>query len=162
MNFHPIKKVLQSLITTLKPLTLDEFTSPIKSLSNATIGEHTRHIIELFQCVLIAYNEGIVNYDDRKRNQLMQNNLDTALEQLQILCESIEKDNIPLKLKTSESQNNEFIETNYYREILYNFEHCIHHQALIKVGLLALNKTPNSHEFGVAPSTIAYKKICAQ
>jgi hypothetical protein len=28
------------------------------------------------------------------------------------------------------------IDSNYFRELLYNLEHCIHHQALIKVVVL--------------------------
>lgn len=55
-----------------------------------------------------------------------------------------------------------FIETNYFREVLYNLEHCIHHQALIKVALLNFNYIQISETFGIAPSTIEFRKICAQ
>lgn len=162
MNIQPIKKVLHSLIATIQPLSNDDFTRPINVLSHATIGEHTRHIIELFQCLTSAYSKGILNYDDRERNQLMQNNVHVAVQQLEALSLSIEQENKCLALTNSLSDSREIIETNYYRELLYNFEHCIHHQALIKVGLLALNKMPDSEDFGVAPSTLAYRKACAQ
>ena len=162
MDIQPIKKVLYSLIATIQTLSNDDFTMPINALSQATIGEHTRHIIELFQCLTTAYPTGILNYEDRKRNHLMQNNIDVAIEQLEILCLCIEQENKSLALTNSLSDSRETIETNYYRELLYNFEHCIHHQALIKVGLFSLNKMPNSEDFGIAPSTLAYKKACAQ
>ncbi len=52
------------------------------------------------------------------------------------------------------------IPTNFYREMVYNIEHCIHHQALIKV---ALNEMEANHlinkNFGIAPSTIQYREI---
>jgi hypothetical protein len=44
--------------------------------------------------------------------------------------------------------------------MVYNIEHCIHHQALIKV---ALNEMEANHlinkNFGIAPSTIQYRKF---
>jgi hypothetical protein len=162
MNFQPTKIILNSLIETLKLFTPQEFTLPISPLSNATIGEHTRHIIELYQCLLMSYANGNLNYDNRERNKVIENNIDIAIEHLTKLCDTIEKDNKKLELTDNNPEFSESIETNYFREVVYNFEHCIHHQALIKVGLLALNKMPNSTDFGVAPSTLAYKKACVQ
>ena len=54
------------------------------------------------------------------------------------------------------------IESNYYREVLYNLEHCIHHQALIKVALLSIKNINIADGFGVAPSTLQYRQECAQ
>jgi hypothetical protein len=54
------------------------------------------------------------------------------------------------------------ISTNYFREVAYNIEHTIHHMALIRVGI---NETTNillPENFGVASSTIKYRKQCAQ
>ena len=54
------------------------------------------------------------------------------------------------------------IESNYYRELMYNIEHCIHHQAIIKIALLHLGKTEIVENFGIAKSTIEYRRQCAQ
>jgi RNA-binding protein YhbY len=54
------------------------------------------------------------------------------------------------------------IESNYTRELLYNLEHSIHHQALIKVAILQNNSIIIDENFGVAHSTIEYRKKCAQ
>ena len=54
------------------------------------------------------------------------------------------------------------IESNYTRELLYNLEHCVHHQALIKVAILQWNHLQIDENFGVARSTIEYRKQCAQ
>ena len=54
------------------------------------------------------------------------------------------------------------IESNYNRELLYNLEHCIHHQALIKVAIIQSATIEIDENFGVARSTIEYRKQCAQ
>jgi hypothetical protein len=54
------------------------------------------------------------------------------------------------------------IESNYQRELLYNLEHCIHHQAMIKVAIIQSSLVAIDENFGVARSTIEYKKQCAQ
>lgn len=54
------------------------------------------------------------------------------------------------------------IESNYFRELLYNLEHCIHHQALIKVAVLQLDYLQIDPDFGVARSTLEYRKQCVQ
>jgi hypothetical protein len=52
-------------------------------------------------------------------------------------------------------------ESNYFRELLYNLEHCIHHQALIKVAILQC-ETVTIDNFGVDQTTIEYRNQCAQ
>ncbi len=53
-------------------------------------------------------------------------------------------------------------ESSYQRELLYNLEHSIHHQALIKVALLEIQHDLVDENFGVAQSTIEYRKKCVQ
>ena len=54
------------------------------------------------------------------------------------------------------------IETNYYREVAYNLEHTIHHMALIRVGITEISNIQLPDDFGVASSTVKYRKQCAQ
>ena len=54
------------------------------------------------------------------------------------------------------------VKTNYFRELLYNLEHSIHHQALIKVAVLKNKNIQLCPEFGIAKSTIEYRTQCAQ
>jgi hypothetical protein len=52
--------------------------------------------------------------------------------------------------------------TNYYREIAYNLEHTIHHMALIRTGIREVSNIRVPEDFGVAVSTLKYRKQCAQ
>jgi len=54
------------------------------------------------------------------------------------------------------------IPSNYYRELAYNLEHTIHHMALIRVGVNEVSSIELPVEFGVAYSTVKYRKQCAQ
>jgi hypothetical protein len=45
---------------------------------------------------------------------------------------------------------------------MYNLEHLIHHEALIKVAITSMTEVAIPESFGVAPSTLQYRKECAQ
>ncbi len=156
-----IHKTLHELIDLLNQLTDQVYTTPCRELSNATIGEHTRHCIELFQCLLSQYELGVINYDKRQRDLAIQSQTEVAKTALLSLLDQLDKPNIDLVLEQDYDGNRIQITTTYQRELLYNLDHCVHHQALIKVALLSstVQIDPN---FGVARSTIAYRQQCAQ
>lgn len=145
---------LASVISRIHP---DDYTRPCDALSNSTIGQHTRHIIELFQCLQNQYETGTINYDLRERNKVIENDATFAC-----LCIDGIKSRLdmPDKILVLEGEQGS-VNTNYFRELLYNLEHCIHHQALLKVAFNAFNCAEVSDEFGVAPSTIKYRKQSA-
>ena len=140
----------------------DSYSKPVISLSGATIGQHTRHIIELYQCLLEGYESGMVNYDKRKRDRLLEVNSNKAFSALHLIKEKLEQENKDLQLEFEIDDKSMRLHSNYYREVYYNLEHCIHHQALIKVALLELKIKELPDQFGVAPSTIQYRKQCVQ
>ena len=162
MLLSSLHKTLDELVSLVNQLSNDDFISPCKGLSNATIGEHTRHIIEMFQCLGNQYENGIVNYDKRNRDKRIQTNTDFALRCITDIKNQLEKENKILVLQQSVDGEEVRIESNYFRELLYNLEHCIHHQALIKVAVLQLDYLQIDPDFGVARSTLEYRKQCAQ
>lgn len=162
MLIPSLNKALNELVSLLNQLSNDDFTSPCKGLSNSTIGEHTRHIIEMFQCLEKQYESGVVNYDKRNRDYRIQTNTDFALQCIVDIKNQLMKENKLLVLQQIVDCEELNIETNYFRELLYNLEHCIHHQALIKVAVLQLEHLEVDENFGVARSTIEYRKQCAQ
>ncbi len=157
-----IQNTLNELSNLVRQLSDDEYTCPCQGLSNATIGEHTRHIIEMFQCLENHYESGVVNYDLRQRNYQIQTDTSFANECILTIKNQLEKPNKTLHLQQTVDGENFLFESNYHRELLYNLEHCIHHQALIKVAILQNDKITVDENFGVARSTIEYRKQCAQ
>lgn len=157
-----IHKSLESLKDLLEKLPDDQYVRQCPHLSNATIGEHTRHIIEMFQCLGKFYDSGVVNYDKRERNQTIQNKTEFAIKNIDEIQENLNRENKKLQLLQVIENEEIKIESNYFRELLYNLEHCIHHQALIKVAVLQCENIKISEDFGVARSTIEYRNQCVQ
>lgn len=163
MLVTPARKRLQDLIDVLGQLNDDEFTFRFAELGNSTIGEHSRHVIEMFQCLVNGYDTSVVNYERRTRDLQLQTNLRFAIQTLQRISDDIEMPDKPLAVSYISSAEGELmIQSNFYRELLYNLEHCIHHQALIKVGLRHFENVSVSADFGIAASTIEYRSQCAQ
>ena len=162
MLIPSINNSLNELIHLLNQLSQKEYVTPFAELSNATIGEHSRHIIEMFQCLQNQYDLGIVNYDKRKRNVLIQTDINYAIHHILEIKNNLEKENKNIDLLQIIDGEEINIQSNYFRELLYNLEHCIHHQALIKVVILKFKNVNIDKNFGVARSTIEYRKQCAQ
>ena len=153
---------LEQFKTVLLELPNHCYTKPCDSLSGASIGEHTRHIIELYQCLLSGYDSAEVSYDKRQRNKRIEQDVLFAVEQLKNIQKTLERPNKPLvvdyELNGKVSKLNSF----YYREVMYNLEHTIHHLALIKVGIIQFTDLKLPDSFGVAPSTLQYRNQCVQ
>jgi hypothetical protein len=56
-----------------------------------------------------------------------------------------------------ELSTDDAVTTTYFREIVYNTEHTIHHLALIKVALIEMKLAIVDASFGMAYSTIRFK-----
>lgn len=153
------------LADSLNQLTPAEYSQPSKILFNATIGQHVRHILELYICLYNGYETGIVNYEKRKRDIRIETDKDFANELMLMISGNIDKDDKDLLLESNyDEQSTEeiIVGTNYYRELLYNLEHTVHHMALIRVGINEVSSITIPEGFGVATSTIKYRKTCVQ
>lgn len=160
-NLNEIKKVLVQL-------TDNQYDHKAILLSQASIGQHVRHIVEFYQCVLLGLDTKIVNYDNRKRNLLIETDRNFALQIIDEINENlaldiVDEDYILEGNFCSEEGKETQIKTTLFRELAYCLEHSIHHQALIKVGLLELDRLYFIDEtFGLAPATIRHRKLCVQ
>jgi hypothetical protein len=157
-NLNEIKRLLNKL---------NNFQYSHKSsiLSGASIGQHIRHILEFYICLFNGIQTGVVNYDLRERNTMIESNTCHAIQVVQEIINHLSAiktdDNIILEgnfaLTDKETTRTD---SSIFRELIYNLEHSIHHQALIKVGLKELGLEYQIEEnFGVAPATIRFNTI---
>ena len=165
MLTQPIQHVFVQLSETLDQLSNEEYTRSSRIIMNATIGQHVRHIIELFQCLEKGYETGTVNYEKRKRDYRIETEKVLASLLLKDIYKNIDKPNKAITLEAEDYCGDVqvvSIPSNYYRELAYNLEHTIHHMALIRVGVNEVSQVELPDEFGVAYSTIKYRQQCAQ
>ncbi|MEO6316126.1 MAG: hypothetical protein ABIU63_12255 [Chitinophagaceae bacterium] len=160
-----IQNVFVQLTASLQLLNDSQYVYASKILSNATIGQHVRHIIEMFTCLEAGYETAVVNYENRERDIRIETEKEIAIVLLKTIYEQLGKENKPLVLRGAYNDDSSTLidlDTNYYREIAYNLEHTIHHMALIKVGIREVADIEIPAGFGVASSTIKFRNECAQ
>ena len=158
MIFLQLTEQLRSLKELLLQLDKEQYIKKITYLGNASIGGHTRHIIELLKCVTDGYQHCKVDYVNRVRDLSLETNVAIALEELDMLAENIFQPDKQLLLVTDCDATGKAIPviTTFYREIVYNAEHTIHHLALIRVALREMQLSVVDENFGMAYSTIKF------
>lgn len=160
-----VQHVFVQLSQSIEQLTGEEYSRAIPVLSNASIGQHVRHILELFICLEQGYETGVVNYEKRKRDTRIEKEKDFASMLIKNIYDNLGKENKNLLLEAgfSEASDDDIrINSNYYREIAYNLEHTVHHMALIRIGINAIATVSLPESFGVASSTVKYRNQAAK
>lgn len=156
-----VKNVFVQMIDSLHQLTDEQYQHPSVALSNATIGQHVRHVIELFVCLRQGYEPGVVNYEKRKRVIRIETDRQFAIDTLHDIYGDLNKCDKELILHSNYDELTDeliSVRTNYFREIIYNLEHTVHHMALIRVGIKEISSIELPDGFGVASSTIKYRR----
>jgi hypothetical protein len=168
---HRNKKMLQltniQIITQLTDLLNDidsvVYKDALRPLHYSTTGQHVRHITEFYLCLLKGYQSGVVDYDARERNLLIEINKTFTIETLEKVVDDLQtsKADKPLVLKSSFGGDETVeISTSFFRELTYLIEHTIHHLAIIKIGLNEVYpEIQIPKNFGVAHSTIRFKGL---
>ncbi len=156
--------ILSQLNDLVKQVDEKDFARPSVALSNSTIGQHLRHTLEFFLCFESGYEKGLINYDKRAHDKLIETDKFIALSTVSRISDFIQNlnSNRPLKLEVGyDLAADDFItiETNAVRELVYNIEHAVHHMAIMKIGVREVaSYVTLSSDFGIAASTIRYQQ----
>ena len=94
-----VNNVFVQLADTLQQLSKEEYIKTCNTLFNNTIGQHVRHIIELFQCLENGYDVNMVNYEKRPRDLAIETDKDFAEELLQDIYKKLSRPNKELVLE---------------------------------------------------------------
>jgi uncharacterized damage-inducible protein DinB len=161
------KENLLQLKDLLQRIGQDHYTEKSAILSGSTIGQHIRHILEFYLLLVSGSFSGTINYDKRERDKHIEHDPGFAAQTVDRLLVGIDTldSSLRVKFEGDYSKNGAAKKTIFSsvgRELAYCIEHSIHHQAIIKAGLISMGLEHLTDEhFGVAYSTIRYRQ-CAQ
>lgn len=156
-----VQEILDQLEDSIARLTDEQYCQRVDTLSGASIGQHVRHVVEMFVCLKQGYNSGIVNYEKRKRDIAIETSRQKAASMIHQVIGGLHAENKELTIEAGFDENSDELinfPTNYFREIAYNLEHAIHHMALIKIGIHQVSDIQLPEGYGVASSTMKYRK----
>jgi uncharacterized damage-inducible protein DinB len=163
------KENLMQLKELLKRINNENYQKKNEVLSGSSVGQHIRHILEFYLLLVSGSFSGTISYDKRQRDQRIEDSTEFAIETINHLLKGIETLDLNQKVKfegdfTTDGSQDNFTASSVGRELAYCIEHSIHHQAIIKAGLIDMGLPALAGEnFGVAYSTIRYRENqCAQ
>ena len=154
--------ILSQLASLVEQIEDKDFSKPCPSLGNSSIGQHLRHTLEFFLCLQAGYGRGVVNYDKRPHDPIMEKDKSMALAAIHQVKEFIsgKTEDAALVLEVGYEPDREDgikMGTNYFRELTYNIEHAVHHMVIIKIGVKEVAPYVSLPDgFGIAASTIRY------
>ena len=146
------------------------FTQSLEVFSDSSIGSHIRHIHGFYACLIHGAESGVVNYDKRERDLRVETETIYCDENFCSLVPRISELDLQQPVTvlqgmyTSDQAIDSGIASSIGRELIYTFEHAVHHLAIVKMGLrVHFPDFEVDENLGVAPSTIEYRQsVCAQ
>ncbi len=144
------------------------YRKPLTAFSGSSIGQHIRHVIDFYLCLNRGCECGNIDYDTRQRNPLIEKDTDVAIAELKEMSDCIQTLDIYKVVKVNssftdnESEENSQIPSSIGRELMYAYDHALHHLAMIKIGMKQhFPEIVINNDLGVAPSTLKYHKAKA-
>jgi uncharacterized damage-inducible protein DinB len=158
---------LEQGVDLLRTLDDDCYTHTQVPLYPSSIGAHLRHGLEHYMSFLAGVDAGRIDYDARKRDLRIATSRAYATETSQGIIEGLKQ--LPLEDRSllvkmdcdqqTEEEEVPWSVSSVKRDLQYLQAHTIHHYALIALILRLQGHEPGA-DFGVAPSTLRYRKQC--
>ena len=158
-----VREVLEQGLVFLGRLSNEVYARPLGGVFTGSLGAHYRHILEHFLCLIEGIRTGEVNYDQRRRDPL----LETSFMQARLVTEKLMDEFCDLSPDSLQQEclvsyrvgygdgGEEAVPSNVAREIMFCVGHAIHHYAILKL-LCAGAGIDLPYEFGIAPSTLKH------
>jgi uncharacterized damage-inducible protein DinB len=135
------------------------------SQGSSSIGAHIRHIFDRFHCLFAGLADASIDYDARKRDSEIEENVEAAMFALESIARRVEQlrqlpfSNELIGVRESVLSSGPAVEitSTLERELMGLVTHSIHHLAIIALLAKSFGHQMDS-DFGKAPSTIVYER----
>ncbi len=134
---------------------------------NATIGQHVRHALDHFAAACKGCACGLIDYDHRNRDTLIERDRAAAIAEIKRLRDWLasfdttdEPQTLRVRVMLTGDGTCADLDTNPAREVFFAMHHAIHHHAIM--GAIAMEQGLTLPEgFGKAPSTTNHESRLA-
>ena len=136
------------------------FIKSIPAILNETVGRHFRHIIEFYLALFIVNEKSPLNYDARERNLQLETDVQLAYVKLEMIKNQLSEISTDgyLIIKFNPFSDQDYWETadsTLKRELLYLYDHTVHHLFMIRLAMDHFDITfPEMDDLGINPSTL--------
>lgn len=150
-----IIRQIRQVIAQIEP---DAYRHALPEFEGSSLGQHFRHILEFFQCLEDGVQSGTVDYAARNRNPIYETNPEIASAAFEAFSHALPDLDLSQAVQVRAefgSDERPCYESTLGRELLFIYDHAIHHLAIIKIGLIC--RFPNvsiEKDLGVSPSTV--------
>jgi len=168
VNLYQIAKHhLSEMVDLATSLDKEQYTASPEIFFGASVGKHYRHIIEFYQSFINGIPSRVINYDKRERNVKIENDLDYCIETIKNIENQLDElsamEIIPVEIEYEYDGKIISSVSSTNRELIFCIEHCVHHLAILKLGIHSSFKNIKLPEnLGVAHSTVQYMQKAAK
>jgi len=142
----------------LSQLTPYDYRRALPEFEGSTLGQHFRHALEFFQCLQKGCCNGLVDYAARERNLIYEDSPELTAEAFRLFADSLSGLDLAQPIEVRAEFNSEVrptYQSTIGRELLFVYDHAIHHLAIIKIGLRCqFPHVQVDKDLGVSPSTV--------
>lgn len=155
-------RYLKQAVLLLERMGDDQFSQPVDAFYGSSVGGHLRHCVEHYLSFLAGLDSGRVDYDDRKRDAILEARTKAASSALSGIVESLERlpeRSPPVGILVKMDCGDDDIEwqpSTAGRELQFLVSHTVHHFAMIG-GICRAIEVELDEDFGVAPSTLRHR-----
>lgn len=159
------KEMIRQLTEVLIKLQDGDYTVQLPVLGGATLGQHFRHILDFYFSLLRDLPSATIDYGCRERNPRIEQERSFAMASLQQIGDRVEglEESRPLTVRADFSDDpsvsRPLVTSSVGRELMYAYDHALHHLAIIRIGIQTLRPDLRLGEkIGVAPSTLKFQR----
>lgn len=163
------RQTLVEGLTLLESVDDRSYSARPSTIETDSAGNHLRHCLEFFDCLLAGLASGEVDYAARKRDRAVAH--DRVLGMLRIAemidrLQSLERlsGDERILVRCEDDEEGRWTPSTVSRELEFLRSHTVHHYALIAI-ILRCQSLAVPGAFGVAPSTLRFQAeatVCAQ
>lgn len=153
---------LDQMIYFIESLSDEEYQQAAKPWFDSSIGQHLRHILDLF-FALVNSTESDINYNIRRRGAPVESSREVGLQELQqvrdwvakISVETMHKETVVHTETALSHQQTDQFKSSFGRELCFASSHLIHHLAIM-AAIAKMSGKFVDERLGLAPATATF------